>query len=98
MAEETLINQVVRRVKSMNENQNNNDNITGSTITKYLPLIIAIAAATMGYAKLQASVEMLATNAEKQEKRMEKLEDKFDKYIENCERQFRSLANSEVKR
>lgn len=98
MGEETLINQVVRRVKSMNENQNNNDNITGSTIAKYLPLIIAIAAATMGYAKLQASVEMLATNAEKQEKRMEKLEDKLDKYIENCERQFRSLANSEVKR
>jgi len=98
MGEETLINQVVRRVKSMNENQNNNDNITGSTITKYLPLIIAIAAATMGYAKLQASVEMLAANAEKQEKRMEKLEDKLDKYIENCERQFRSRANNEVKR
>lgn len=91
MGEETLINQVVKRVRGMNENPNN-DNITGSSITKYLPLIIAVCAATMGYAKLQASVEMLSSNAIKQEHQMEKLEDKLDKYIENCERQFRSLA------
>lgn len=91
MGEKTLINQVVKRVRGMNENPNN-DNISGSTLTKYLPLMVAIAAAIMGYAKLQASVEMLAANAIKQEHQMEKLEDKLDKYIENCERQFRSLA------
>lgn len=94
MGEETIINQVVKRVKNMNESTDGN--INTNSVIKYLPLIIAVGAAIMGYSKLQTQVDILVSNAEKQEirqeQRMGKLEDKLDKYIENCERQFRSLA------
>lgn len=100
MGEETIINQVVRRVKGMSDDNNQNGNINVNTLAKYLPLAAAIVAALMGYSKLQTQVDILIANAEKQEirqeQRMNKLEDKLDKYIENCERQFRNLAKTEV--